>query len=93
MWLGMSEPPFEGLFLASLWLRCASSVAHGSPLRHALLCHVCGARLSIASCAVAPCLWRTALHCVMRSLPLQHAASSVVARGLSCSMACGILVP
>ena len=35
MWLGMSEPPFEGLFLASLWLRCALSVAHGSPLRHA----------------------------------------------------------
>ena len=47
---------------------------------------VCGAVLSLVCGA-------PALHRVMRSLPLQHAASSVVARGLSCSMACGILVP
>ena len=34
-----------------------------------------------------------ALHRVVRGLPLQHTASSVVVRGLSCSMVCGILVP
>ena len=85
------------IFLAASGLSCGSRdlllQRMGSSLQHAGFSLVEACRFSLSSCGARVPEQVGFVVCAMRALLLRRVSSVVVACGLSCPVACGILVP